>query len=360
MVTSLSSLFYVDVPLCFVFIWIVSINPQSQGFYIYRDNRFRFLDQGFVKHSPIRVSWVWPFSVQSNSIGSRLSLSTQVSVEEAADEVLNHILAAGEDHSVSREEVCLSYIRKLCAAGNLVAAAKIPQRLRGKHIFLGPRAYNCLLEAADMKNDIDMLSQVFKDLLVSCASVRFTSYLIVARALGKRNDPAMLLNFIRDVCEMDFPRIDVVLNRIIFALAKCGHVDNAMLVFDHMKSLKCKPDLFTYNTVLAILGRLGRVDDMLREFTFMKMVDLVPDIVTYNTVLNSLRKMGRSGNIEEALKVFDEMKYKQIRPSIHIYRALIFSLKRMGKMELALRFSTEMNKLFQDSVVPRDFQYKNR
>ncbi|KAL2245812.1 pentatricopeptide repeat-containing protein At1g11900 [Sesamum indicum] len=351
-----------------------------------------FLVQGFVKHSPIRVSWVWPFSVLSNSIGSRLSLSTQVFVEETADEVLNQILAAGQDHSVSREEVCLSYIRNLCAAGNLLAAAKIPKNLRGKHIFLGPRAYDCLLEAADRKNDIDILSQVFKDLLVSCASVRFTSYLIVARALGKRNDPAMLLNFIRDVCEMDFPRIDVVLNRVIFALAKCGHVDNALFVFDHMKSLKCKPDLFTYNTVLAILGRLGRVDDMLREFTFMKTVDLVPDIVTYNTVLNSLRKMGRldlfmvhfkemsdrgvqpdaltfkalieslgrSGNIEEALKVFDEMKYKQIRPSIHIYRALIFSLKRMGKMELALRFSTEMNKLFQDSVLPRDFQYENR
>ncbi|KAK4438634.1 hypothetical protein Salat_0197900 [Sesamum alatum] len=351
-----------------------------------------FLVQGFVKHSQIRVSCVWSFSVLSNSIGNRLSLSTQVSLEETADEIVNHILAAGEDHSVSREEVCISYMRKLCAAGNLLAAARIPQTLRGKHIFLGPRAYNCLLEAADRKNDIDMLSQVFKDLLVSCGSVRFTSYLIVARALGKRNDPAMLLNFIRDVCEMDFPRVDVVLNRVIFALGKSGHVDNALLVFDHMKSLKCKPDLVTHNTVLAILGRLGRVDDMLREFTFMKTVDLVPDIVTYNTVLNSLRKMGRldlclvhfkemndrgiqpdvltckalieslgrSGNIEEALRVFDQMKYKQIRPSIHIYRALIFCLKRMGKTELALKFSAEMKELFQGSVVPRDFQYKNR
>ncbi|KAL0444244.1 UNVERIFIED_CONTAM: Pentatricopeptide repeat-containing protein [Sesamum latifolium] len=313
-----------------------------------------FLVQGFVKHSPIRVSCVWPFSVLSNSIGSRLSLSTQVSVEETADEVLNHILAAGEDHSVSREEVCLSYIRKLCAAGNLLAAAKIPQRLRGKRIFLGPRAYNCLLEAADMKNDIDMLSQVFKDLLVSCASVRFTSYLIVARALGKRNDPALLLNFIRDVCEMDFPRIDVVLNRVIFALAKCGHVDNAMLVFDHMKSLKY---IVTYNTVLNSLRKMGRLDLFLVHFKEMSDRGIQPDVLTYKALIESL---GRSGNIEKALKVFDQMKYKQIRPSIHIYRALIFSLKRMGKMELALRFSTEMNKLFQDSVVPRDFQYKNR
>ncbi|KAI3457243.1 hypothetical protein Pfo_013906 [Paulownia fortunei] len=349
-----------------------------------------FLVQSFVKYIPIRVSRVWSLAVLSSSIGNRLSSSTQVSLEETTDEILNQILAAGQDPSFSGEEICIGYIQKLCADGNLLAAARLPQTLRGKHIFLGPRAYNYLLEAANRKNDIDMLSEVFKDLLVSCGSIRLTSYLIVARAFGKHNDPAMMLNFIREVCEMELPRIDIVLNRVIFALAKCGHVDNALLIFDHMKSLKCKPDLVTYNTVLAILGRLGQVDDMLCVFASMKTVDLIPDIVTYNTILNSLHKMGRldlcllyfkemsergiqpdlltfkalieslgrSGNIEKALKIFDEMRRKQIRPSIHIYRALIFSLKRMGKIELALKFSTEMNKLLPESVVPSDFQYK--
>lgn len=351
-----------------------------------------FLVQSFVKFIPIRVSRVCSLAVLSNSIGNRLSLSTQFSLEETTDEILNQILAAGEDPSVSREEFCIGHIRKLCAAGNFQAAAGLPQILRGKHIFLGPRAYNYILEAAERKDDFDMLSQVFKDLLVSCGSIGLTSYLIVARAFGKHNNPAMLLNFIREVCKMELPRIDIVLNRLIFALAKCGHADDALLVFDHMNSLGCKPDLVTYNTILAILGRLGQVDRMLRVFASMKTVDLIPDIVTFNTILNSLRKMGRldlclvhfkemsergiqpdlltfkalieslgrSGNIEEALKIFDEMKCRRIHPSIHIYRALIFSLKKMGKMELALKFSTEMNNLLSDSIVPSESQYKKK
>ncbi|XP_057792527.1 pentatricopeptide repeat-containing protein At1g11900 [Salvia miltiorrhiza] len=337
---------------------------------------------GFLVKS-FRVS---ALSVLSNSVGSRLSLSTQIPSEETTDEILNQILAAEEDSpSSSREELCVGYIRKLCAAGDFMVAARIPRFLRNKHIFVGPRVYSYILEAAERKNDIDMLTHVFKDLLVSCESVGSDSYLVVARGFGKQNSRGMLLNFIREVCEMDLPRIDIVLNRIIYALGKCGNPDGALLVFEDMKSSGCRPDLITYNTVLAILGRLGRVDDMLRVFASMRAVGLAPDIFTYNTILNSLRKMGRldlcmvhfremtergilpdlltfkalieslgrSGNIDEALKIFEEMKYRQIRPLIPIYRALIFSLKKMGKMELALKFSNEMNDLIRGSVVPR-------
>ncbi|KAL3647149.1 hypothetical protein CASFOL_008117 [Castilleja foliolosa] len=351
------------------------------------------LVQGFVKFIPIRVCRVCSLAVPSNSIGNRLSLSTHVSFEENTVELLNQILAADNNNSsISREEICINYIHNLCATGNLLAAARLPENLRGKHIYLSPRAYNYLLEAADRKNDIDMLSQVFKDLLLNCGSISLNSYLVVARAIGKHKDEVMLLNFIREVCDLELNRIDIVLNRLIFALAKCGYVESGLLVVDHMRGLKCKPDLFTYNTVLAILGRLGRVDDMLRVFECMKSVGLILDIVTYNTVLNSLRKMGRldlcllyfkemgekgirpdsitykalveslgrSGHIDEALKLFDEMKCRGIGPSVHIYRALIFSLKKMGKTELALKFSVEMNKLLRESVVPRDFRFKSK
>ncbi|KAH6827129.1 hypothetical protein C2S53_010501 [Perilla frutescens var. hirtella] len=348
--------------------------------------------KSYVKLIPIRVSRVSALSVLSYSIGNRLSLSTKISPEETTGEILNQILAAGEDSSFSGEEFCIDYIRKQCAAGNVIVAAKIPRILQDKHISVAPRVCDYILEAAERKNDSDMLSQVFKELLVSCGSVGLSSYLVVARGFAKQNNRDVLLNFIREVCEMEFPRIDIVLNRFIYALAKCGHPDHALFVFENMKSSRCRPDLVTYNTVLAILGRLGQVDDMLSVFASMKTVDVIPDIFTYNTVLNSLRKMGRldlfmvhfkemtergirpdlltfkalieslgrSGNIEEALKVFEEMKYRQIHPSIPIYRALIFSLKKMGKMELALKFSKEMNELIAGSVVPRGFCYKNK
>lgn len=341
-----------------------------------------FLVRSFVIYMPIRLSRVCSSTVLSSSIRNRLSLCTYTSVEETTDEILNQILDAGEDPSLTREH-CVDYIRKLCAAGNFQAAAKLPQTLRGKHIFLGPPAYNYILEAAERRNDIGIISQVFKDLLVSSGSIGLNSYLIVARAFGKHNTPAMLLDFIREICEIELPRIDIVLNRFIHALAKCGYSNDAILVFENITSLGCKPDLVTYNTVLAILGRLGRVDNMMRVFAAMETVHLVPDIVTYNTILNSLMKMGRldlclvyfremtergiqpdllsfkalieslgrSGNIDEALNIFDEMKHMGIQPSVHIYRALIFSLKKMGKIELALKFSREMNVLLPRSNV---------
>ncbi|KAL2483215.1 pentatricopeptide repeat-containing protein [Forsythia ovata] len=348
----------------------------------------------YVKSIPVRTFWIWPFfAIFSHSVGNRQSIATQVSPpQESTNEILNEILVAIEESSVSREEICNTYVNKLCTAGDLLAAARLMQALIEKHIFLSPHAYEHLLEAAGEKNDIDLHLQIFKDFLVSCDSVRLTSYLILARVFVKFNDPVILLKFIREVSEMVFPRNEIVLNRLIFAFAKCGHVDKALFVFDHMKSLECKPDLVTYNTILGILGRLGRVDEMLHEFAAMKNVDLIPDIVTYNTLLTSLWKvgrfdlclvyfremsdrgvqpdlrtykaliesLGRSGKIEEALRIFEEMKRKRIQPSIHIYRALIFSLKRTGKMELALKFSKEMKESLSDFVVPKDLQWKKR
>ncbi|KAG6419514.1 hypothetical protein SASPL_121736 [Salvia splendens] len=346
-----------------------------------------FLVKSVTKNILIRVSRVSSSSVLSNSVGNRV-LSTQIS-----HEILNRILAAGEDSSSSssREELCVGHIRKLCAAGNFTVAARIPRILRDKHIFIGPSVYNYILEVAEGKNDIDMLSHVFKDLLVSCGSVGLDSYLVVARGFRKQNSRAMLLDFVRELCEMDLPRMDIVLNRFIYALGKCGHPDGALLVFEDMKGSGCRPDLVTYNTVLAIFGRLGRVDDMLCVFASMREIGLAPDIFTYNTILNSLRKMGRldlcivhfremtergiqpdlmtfkalieslgrSGNIEEALEIFEEIKSRQIRPSVPIYRALIFSLKKMGKMELALKFSNEMNDLIRDLYGHENNRNKN-
>ncbi|XP_073135155.1 uncharacterized protein [Henckelia pumila] len=322
-----------------------------------------------------------------SSVGKR-SLAAKVSPFEVnTDEVLSQILAALEDPSVSKEETCFSYIKVLCAPGNITNAVGLIKSLHSKNIFLSHHAYDYLLQSAGEKDDIHLLSEIFKDLVLSCGKIGLTSYLILAGALAKHKDSIVLLKFVEEISEMELARKDVVLNRVIFALGKCGHVQKALLVFNHMKGLNCKPDLVTYNTILTFLGRLGRVDEMLQEFNSMKTVQVFPDVVTYNTMLNSLRKMGRldlclayfkemserglppdeysfkalieilgrTGHIQEALKAFDDMKCRGIYQSIHIYRALIFSLKKMGMMWLALKFSKEMNELSRD--IRRDFSH---
>ncbi|KAF3437478.1 hypothetical protein FNV43_RR20231 [Rhamnella rubrinervis] len=333
----------------------------------------------------------WPFfSVVNSFIGSSLSHTTQASLDEE-DVIFNELSASIRNAPRSASKICADYVDKLCRTGNLSTAVRLLKFLQDKHVPVGANAYNVLLVAASEKNDIYLISQVFKDAVVSPESLPSTSYLNLARAFMRVNDCGQLLRFIEDVAEMTFPRM-TVLNRIIFAFAECRQVDQALLIFGHIKSLECKPDLITYNIILDMFGRTGRVDDMLHEFASMKEAAISPDVISYNTLLNSLRKVGkvdmcavyfkemvdngiapdlltytamiessgRSGNIEESLRLFSEMKARQIRPSIYIYRSLINNLKKMGKLDWAMTLLEEMNSCLSDLAGPKDFKRNQR
>ncbi|XP_077236975.1 tetratricopeptide repeat (TPR)-like superfamily protein [Tasmannia lanceolata] len=310
---------------------------------------------------------------------------------ETANEALKQVLLAVEDDPVSGKENCSIYIEKLCRSGNLVGVAQLLKGLRDKQIFLGSNTYRIVLDAAAQANDFELSSWAFKDLLLTSKSQDSTSFINVARAFQKATNSDPLLHFIRVVSELTFQRNATILNRIIDGCAETGQEENALLIFEHMKSLKCRPDTVTFNTVLSILGKLGRVDQMLLEFTSMKETGHVPDIITY-TLVNCLRKVGRLdlcvifikemvergiepdlrtytalidgfgrlGNVEKMLELFNEMKKRRVRPSIYAYRALISNLKKAGKFKLALSFSEEMNSWESKLVSPKDFRKKSR
>ncbi|KAK6918987.1 Pentatricopeptide repeat [Dillenia turbinata] len=343
--------------------------------------------------TPFPVLLIWPiFSILPESSGSR-TFATHMppDKEEVTDEVLNQILAAIEDDPVSSRDICSNHVDKLCRAGNLSSVARILQSFREKNIFLLPKAYNDLLWAAGEGNDIGLVCQIFKDLLVSSKSMSAMSYNIVAKAFTNTNDTALLLGFVREVTDLTFSKSITVVNRILYAFSECRQIEKALLIFSDIKSLKCKPDLVTYNIILHILGSTGRVDELLDKFASMKEANIVPDIISYNTVVNSLRKvgrldlclafyremgenglepdlrtctaliesLGRSGKIEEALRLFEEMKLRGVRPSIYNYRSLINNMKKFGKLESAIALLKEMDSC-PDLVGPKDFKPKRR
>ncbi|KAJ6409266.1 hypothetical protein OIU84_008876 [Salix udensis] len=298
--------------------------------------------------------------------------------EEIKDDSLNQMLEAVENApECTSRKVGTAYVHNLCKAGNLFAAVRLLRLLCHKNIFLGPSAYNIILVIASEKNNVEILSQVFKDLILSCQSLSSDLYLKLARGFVKSNNDVQLLRLVKEVSELTFPSSTKVVNRFIFSFAECGQFDKAILIFEQMENLKC---------------RAGRIDEMLSEFASMKEAGILPDFISYNTLLNQLRKVGRldlcsvyfrdmvengiepdlltytaliwsfgqSGNIEESLRLFNEMKTKQIHPSIYIYRSLIACLKKMGKVELAMTFLEEMNASMSNLASPKDFKRTRR
>ncbi|MCL7032691.1 hypothetical protein MKW94_013697 [Papaver nudicaule] len=348
--------------------------------------------QKCVKSIPLRFGGIYPFfSVVSNYIGGYQYLSTQTSPKEHAltEDDLNRILSEIEKNPILGKETCHCYIEKLSKSSNLLDAVRLLQNLRDRQVFLFPKTYNILLIAVGEGNHFELLSQIFKDLLMSSNFLLGQdSYSNLAKAFLKSTDTVHILKLVKDVSELTFQTSTTVMNRIISSFDKSGQIDTALLIFDHMKDLNCKPDTITYNTVLAILGRAGRVDEMLHQFASMKESNMVPDIISYNTLITSLRKLGRMdlclvflqemcgrglkpdlrtytaliegfgrlGHTEEALRLLRDMKTSGVRPSIYIYRGLVNNLKKTGKFEQAISLEAEMNSSFSDLIGPKDFK----
>ncbi|RZR84259.1 hypothetical protein BHM03_00011043 [Ensete ventricosum] len=237
----------------------------------------------------------------------------------------------------------------------------------------------------------NLFSEVFKSLLISNLPPDITSYNKVAEAFHKVADSDLVVNFIKDVCDITFGKDPTVINRIIFVTAKFGQIDKSLMIFKMLKNLDPKLDTVTFNTVLAILGKAGRINEMLAEFMVMKDLGHIPDIFTYSTLINCLRRLGRldlcktianemlekgfemdlltytalvdaygrAGHVEDALRTFEEMKKSQ-RPSVYAYRSIISDLKRAGKFELALHLSAEMNSNTRKLAGPEDFKQKRK
>lgn len=321
-------------------------------------------------------------------------IATHASLDEddIVERKLNMIVSAMEISPRSSEEICTTNLLELCNSGKFSIAARLLQSLQRKNIFPGPNAYNVVMEAAGKVNEFEIVSQVFKDLVISCGSLPWSSFFGLANGFFSTNDNILLQRLVKEISELTFPRSLIVINRIIFAFGKCRQFDKALLIFYQIKDSNCKPDLVTYNTVLDILGREGRVDEMLNEFASMKEAGIIPDFISYNTLLNGLQGAGRldlcliyiremcesgitpdlltytaliqsfgnSGNIDGQLRLFYDMKRNWIRPSIYIYRSLINSSKKMGKDELAKTLLKEMKASLPNLAGPKDFKRKGR
>lgn len=348
------------------------------------------LIQNNIASIPVGNSQIWLLLTTMDKRFCHQSSTTDISPdkEKLTDDVLNQIIMPSENVSSCSQETFDACIDKMCRSGNLAAAAQLLKSLCGRKVSLSSsKAYDMILLAASERGDTTLLCQVFKDCLVSCKSLSSTSYMNFARAFTRTNDSDNLLEYVKEIIEMTFPNL-IVINRIIFAFSKCREIDKALQIFNQMKLLSCRPDLYTYNIILDMLGRAGRTDETLHMFVSMKEDGIAPDIVSYNTLINSLRKVGRldmcliyfremvemriepdlltytaliesfgrSGNIEDALTLLREMKLKNIYPSSYIYKSLISNSMKIGKVDLAMNLLKEMKLSESKLAGPKDFK----
>ncbi|RVX09570.1 Pentatricopeptide repeat-containing protein [Vitis vinifera] len=110
---------------------------------------------------------------------------------------------------------------------------------------------------------------------------------------------------------------------LIAAYAKSGMAEKAVESFGKMKDFGCKPDVFTYNSILHVMVQKEVFLLALAVYNQMLKLNYNPNRATFVILLNGLCKNGKT---DDALKMFDEMTQKGIPPNTMIYTIILSGL----------------------------------
>ncbi|XP_077227843.1 tetratricopeptide repeat (TPR)-like superfamily protein [Tasmannia lanceolata] len=118
--------------------------------------------------------------------------------------------------------------------------------------------------------------------------------------------------------------------------AKCGKIECAKRVFSEIK----EKDLLTWSVMILGLAIHGCCEEALRLFDDMKSTGIVPDEVVFLAILTAC---SHSGLVDQGLCFFNSMRFDYlIEPNVKHYTCIVDLFGRAGQLEEALKFIERM------------------
>ncbi|RZC87439.1 hypothetical protein C5167_035978 [Papaver somniferum] len=126
---------------------------------------------------------------------------------------------------------------------------------------------------------------------------------------------------------------------LIKVLGEEGLVNEALAAFYRMKQLRCRPDVYAYNTIIGALCRVGKFRNARFLLEQMELQGFTPDVVTYNCLIDGCCKTYR---IERALELFDDMLKKCCVPNRITYNSFIRYYSAVNEIDKAVEMMRKM------------------
>lgn len=190
-------------------------------------------------------------------------------------------------------------------------------------------SYNTLIVGYSQSSDWSKSLSLFTEMNLLGMKHDTVSYMGVLSACAN-NAAAKLGKEIHGISVRKlFNRHLFVANSLLDLYTKCGRIDLARKVFDHI-SIK---DVVSWNTMILGFGMLGEFDTAIHHFEAMKEDGIKCDSVSYIAVLSAC---SHGGFVEKGRKYFNEMFALDIKPTQMHYACMVDILARAGLMEEAV------------------------
>ncbi|KAJ0536363.1 putative tetratricopeptide-like helical domain superfamily [Helianthus annuus] len=233
-------------------------------------------------------------------------------------------------------------------SGNFDSALEILDHVENILDKLNPDVYNSVLIALVRSNHLNMalftwfklLDSVTREDVGSIDLAACSELLVALRKAGMRSEFRNVFNKCREKIN-NFP-VDVWgYNVCIHAFGNWGELETSMNLFKEMKEKgdPLAPDLCTYNSLIQSLCFNGKVNDALIVWEELKSSGHEPDEFTYRIIIQGCCKCYR---INDATKIFSEMQHNGFRPDTIVYNSVLDGFLKSRKLTEACQLFEKM------------------
>lgn len=276
-----------------------------------------------VVHAQIVKSYVEPDDVLSTALVDAYVKSTRIGLARRVFDMM-----------IEKNVICsTSMISGYMNQGSLENAEEIFKKTVEKDIVVFNamiEGYSKSLETALKALDVyvEMQRLGFRPNLSTFASVVGACSVMAGFEIGQQVQAQLLKsNFINDI-KMGSALIDMY--------SKCGRIEDARRVFDHMP----EKNVFSWTSMIDGYGKIGMPNEALELFHIMQQCCVEPNHVTF---LGALSACAHAGLVAKGREIFESMERDySLKPRMEHYACIVDLLGRAGNLLLAWEFVAGM------------------
>lgn len=239
--------------------------------------------------------------------------------EEEKEKLVSQVLGIADQGTV--EEVLSCWVRSVGSRRTRVLQENSAVGARYVRYEQVARTVNAVLQDLGRKGYSNAALQVFQWMqLQGWCRLDPHLYTTVIDALGSAGCLDLAERIFTDM-EESVQKDTVLYNSLLHARSKAGQVEATIELFNSMKENNCRPDLYTYNTIMNMHVKADTgLPKVLLIFKEMCLQGIQPDVVSYDILLAACAS---KEHVKEAQRIFDAMKKRRVKPTVVSYTSLI-------------------------------------
>ncbi|KAH1054889.1 hypothetical protein J1N35_032954 [Gossypium stocksii] len=217
-------------------------------------------------------------------------------------------------------------------SGNYDGCLNVYEEMKALGVKPNVVIYNTLLDAMGRAKRPWQAKSIYKEMLSNGFSPNWATYAALLRAYGRARYGEDALNVYKEMKDKGLELTVVLYNTLLAMCADVGFADEAAEIFEDMKnSAACKPDSWTFSSLITIYSCSGKVSEAEGILNMMLEAGFEPNIFVLTSLIQCYGKAQRT---DDVVRMFNRVYELGITPDDRFCGCLLNVMTHTPREEL--------------------------